>query len=85
MSAESTIFEIDATLADLLAVRQDMLDADPPEDVSAIDVEIIKYFQAGLVKADAVRGFILHGRHAAEVRRAESNRGPASIADSTLR
>lgn len=78
VSAESTIFEIDATLADLLAVRQDMLDADPPEDVSAIDVEIIKYFQAGLVKADAVRGFLLHGRQAVEIRRAESTRLAAS-------
>lgn len=73
-----SIFQIDEQLDALLATRQDMLEADPPEDTSAIDVEIIKYFQAGVVKIDHIRGWILHGRSLVTTRREEYRRLKAS-------
>lgn len=69
-----TLFQINETLAELLAVRSDMLAADPPENVAAIDGEIIAYFQKSVAKADAIIPLWRYFETTAEAARAESAR-----------
>jgi len=76
-----TLFQINETLADLLAVRSDMLASDPPEDVSAIDGEIIKYFQKEVAKADAIIPLWRYFETAAATARAEAVRLKAYAED----
>lgn len=71
---KQTLFQINETLAELLAVRSDMLAADPPEDVAAIDGEIIAYFQKSVAKADAIIPLWRYFETTAEAARAESAR-----------
>lgn len=69
-----TLFQINQQLADLLAVRSDMLATDPPEDISAIDAEIIKYFQQEATKADNIIPLWRHFQTVVETARAEAAR-----------
>lgn len=75
------LFQINQELAELLALRSDMLAADPPEDVSAIDGQIIAYFQKEVAKADNIIPFWRHLETQAATARAEAARLQAYAAD----
>lgn len=76
-----SLFQINEQLADLLAVRADMLASDPPEDVSAIDGQIIAYMQKEVSKADAIIPLWRHFETTAATARAESARLKAYAED----
>lgn len=78
---KENLFRINETLAELLAVRADMLASDPVEDISAIDGEIIKYFQKEVAKADAIIPLWRHFETTAATARAEAARLKAYAED----
>lgn len=79
--ARQSLFQINQELAELLALRSEMLSADPPEDVSAVDAQMIAFFQREVAKADNIIPFWRHLETTAAVARAEADRLKAYATD----